>query len=68
MRASEQNSPSNRQADDARFVMAMLETGGGDRLRVTYIGHATLLIHFGDVCIIDEKSSEAVPILFKALN
>jgi L-ascorbate metabolism protein UlaG (beta-lactamase superfamily) len=35
---------------------SMPEAMNGDRLRVTYIGHATLLLHLGEVCILTDPN------------
>lgn len=37
-------------------MTSLPETMSGDRLRVTYIGHATLLIQFSDVCILTDPN------------
>ena len=42
--------------DDLRAVMLNAESASQDRLRITYVGHATLLLHFGDVRVLTDPN------------
>lgn len=42
--------------DDLRAVMLDAESASQDRLRITYVGHATLLLHFGDVRVLTDPN------------
>jgi len=42
--------------DDLRGVMLEAESASQDRLRITYVGHATLLLHFEDVCVLTDPN------------
>ena len=42
--------------DEVCTVTPIPEVTSEDRLRVTYVGHATLLLHLGDVCILTDPN------------
>ena len=54
MRGSGQSSPLLHRADDLLAVMR--ELASQDRLRITYVGHATLLLHFADVRVLTDPN------------
>jgi L-ascorbate metabolism protein UlaG (beta-lactamase superfamily) len=42
--------------DDLRGVMLEAESASRNRLRITYVGHATLLLQFEDVCVLTDPN------------
>lgn len=48
--------PLPRQVDEFGDVMPVAEPTVREPLRITYVGHATMLLHFGNICVLTDPN------------